>query len=64
MCTQAEKELLPLMELAPFRAFSPVKESLDEEYPDTLEGVECMKKLALEAGDWRLAHLLLSLIHI
>ena len=46
------------MELAPFRAFSPVKESLDEEYPDTLEGVECMKKLALEAGDWRLAHLL------
>ena len=58
VCTQAEKELLPLMELAPFRAFSPVKESLDEEYPDTLEGVECMKKLALEAGDWRLAHLL------
>ena len=58
VCTQAEKELRPLMELAPFRAFSPVKESLDEEYPDTLEGVECMKKLALEAGDWRLAHLL------
>ena len=58
MCTQEEKELLPLMEFAPFRAFSPIKESLEEMYTDTLEGVACMKRFALEAGDIRLKNLL------
>ena len=58
VCTQEEKELLPLMEFAPFRAFSPIKESLEEMYTDTLEGVACMKRFALEAGDIRLKNLL------
>ena len=52
-----KKELLPLMEFAPFLFFS-IKESLEEMYTDTLEGVACMKRFALEAGDIRLKNLL------
>lgn len=58
VCTEEEIELLPLMEFAPFRAWSPVNESLDEHYPDTLEGVDYMRKLALECGNKRFAKLL------
>lgn len=50
VCTEKEIELLPLMEFAPFRKWSPIKESLDKKYPDTIEGVDCMEKLALETG--------------
>lgn len=51
VCTDKEKELLPLMEFAPFRKWSPIKESLDEKYQDTIDGVRYMELLALEAGD-------------
>lgn len=47
----AELSLLPLVRFGPFRAFSPVEESLEEMYPDGEEGWTCMRSLALEAGD-------------
>lgn len=50
-CNEQEKELLPLITFAPFRYWSPVKESLESKYPDTLAGILCMQKLAREAGD-------------
>lgn len=46
-----ERSLLPLTGFGPFRAFSPVEESLDGRYPDSEEGWTCMRTLALEAGD-------------
>ena len=51
VCNEAEKELMPLMEFAPFRYFSPIHDSLDEYYADSEEGLECMEHLAKEAGD-------------
>ena len=50
-CNEAELEILPLMEFAPFRYWSPIHESLSDWYPDTYGGVELAKKLAKEAGD-------------
>lgn len=46
-----ELSLLPLVRFGPFRAFSPVEESLNERYPDGEEGWTCMRSLALAAGD-------------
>ncbi len=57
-CNQMERELIHLMEFAPFRYWSPIHESLDEYYPDTSEGLECMQKLAEEAGDLEYARTL------
>lgn len=51
ICTDAELALLPLMEFAPFRYYSPIHESLDEWYEDSLDGAECMKELAVEVND-------------
>ena len=38
------------MEFAPFRYWSPIHESLDDIYPDTMEGFETMKALCQEAN--------------
>lgn len=51
VCNEKEMELLPLMEFAPFRSWSPIKESLNDKYPATYKGIDCMEKLAIEAGD-------------
>lgn len=51
VCNEKEMELLPLMEFAPFRYWSPLRESLDDKYPFTYEGIDCMEKIAIEAGD-------------
>lgn len=51
LCNAQELELLPLMEFAPFRYWSPVHESILDEYPDTMDGIFLMDKLASEAND-------------
>ena len=50
-CNALEQELLLLMEFAPFRYWSPIHESPDDIYPDTMEGIESMKALCKEAND-------------
>ena len=39
------------MEFAPFRYWSPIHESILDEYPDTMDGIFLMDKLAAEAND-------------
>lgn len=51
VCNPQEMELMPLMEFAPFRYFSPIHDPLDGYYEDSREGLEAMKALAWEAGD-------------
>ncbi len=51
VCNAREQELLPLMEFAPFRMWYPLHTIPSEEYPDTTDGCQSMKKLALEVGD-------------
>lgn len=51
VCNPKELALLPLMEFAPFRMYSPIHESLDAYYSDTSDGWSCIYKLAAEAGD-------------
>ena len=53
-----ETSLLKLMEFAPLYYYSPIHEPLDDIYPDTLEGLQAMKNLAVEAGDRRFLLLL------
>ena len=48
---EKELELIPLMEFAPFRAWSPIGNSLEDWYTDTITGVETMKKMALLADE-------------
>lgn len=50
-CNEIEKEVMHLVEFAPFRMWSPIHESLEEKYPATYDGIDCMKELAAEAGD-------------
>ena len=47
-CTPLEKELLPLIEFAPFRYWSPLHEPLDDYYINSRDGILCMKQLAIE----------------
>ena len=56
--SRKEKELLRLMEFAPFREWSPINESLEDRYPATYEGIERMMALSKEAGDNSYARLL------
>lgn len=56
-CSSQEIELLPLMKFAPFRFWSPIRESLEERYPSSPEGAACMKRLCSEAGDRKLERL-------
>lgn len=51
VCNEKEQALMPLMEFAPFRYFTPLHESLDSYYENSEEGFLCMKALAEEAGD-------------
>lgn len=51
VCTEGELMLLRLAEFAPFRNWSPVRESLEEKYPATYEGIDCMEQFALRAED-------------
>lgn len=53
VCTEGELELLRLAEFAPFRNWSPVRESLEEKYPATYEGIDCMEQFAEMAKDHR-----------
>lgn len=50
-CNEMEKEILPLVNYAPFRYFSPINEDLNDYYPDKPEGLRLMKRLSREAGD-------------
>ena len=50
-CNPEEMEIMHLIHFAPFRAWSPVSESLEEKYPDSEEGILVMEQLAEEAGD-------------
>ena len=51
ICNDKELALLPLMEFAPFRYWSPIHESLDNRYPDTLDGIEAFHTLCKKSGD-------------
>lgn len=50
-CNPEELQLLPLIEFAPFRYWSPIHESLDEYYCNSEEGIFCMYELATKAND-------------
>lgn len=58
VCNEKEMALLPLMEFAPFRMYSPIHESLDSYYSESHEGLTCMIRLAVEANDKKFLHLL------
>lgn len=51
VCNNQELHLLPLIEFAPFRYYSPLHESLDTYYAETSDGANCMMTLAKEAND-------------
>lgn len=51
VCNEKELELMDLIGFAPFRHWSPISDSLEEKYPETAEGMGCMRRLAREAGD-------------
>lgn len=50
VCNQQELSLMPLMGFAPFRMWSPIHESLDDRYPETVEGAELMYSLSMGSG--------------
>lgn len=50
-CNEKELELINLIRFAPFREWSPIRESLEEKYPDSEKGLEVMYQLAVEADD-------------
>lgn len=58
VCNKKEQELLPLMNFPPFLMWFPLNEIPWDKYPCTKEGCECMRKLALEAGDKHFARLI------
>jgi len=58
VCNEKEQTLMPLMEFAPFRSYSPIHESLDAYYEETKDGLLCMRMLAAEAEDWAFMRLL------
>lgn len=51
-CNEEEKELLDLIEFAPFRYHAPAKQLFEELYDNTSKGVKKMLELAKEAGDF------------
>ena len=51
VCEQEELELCDLILFGPFRAYSPVKGSLDEFYPESEAGAQAMLRVAQAAGD-------------
>ena len=51
VCNADERELMQLVNFAPFRYYSPIDEDLDGRYADSLAGIDCMLALAEAAGD-------------
>lgn len=51
VCNEEEIELMKLMGFGPLRMFSPLKESIEDIYPDTEEGFQLMMQYAEDAGD-------------
>lgn len=58
VCNDTELALLPLMEFAPFRYWSPIHDSLDRHYADTWDGAACFRELCIEAEDKKLLRML------
>ncbi|MDD3747043.1 MAG: DUF3878 family protein [Anaerostipes sp.] len=58
VCNPLELDVMPLIEFAPFRRWSPMSEPLDDKYPNTYEGIDCMENFALAASDYTYARLL------
>ena len=50
-CNELEKRLLHLIEFGPFLHWSPVHSSLEEDYPESEEGLCTMEYYAKKAGD-------------
>ena len=51
VCNPAEEKLRQLIHFAPFRRWSPIEDLMEEQYPETVEGIQCMMELAAEAED-------------
>jgi len=58
VCNEKELKLLPLMEFAPFRYFSPIHDSLDEYYINSEMGHFCMECLVEETKNKRMSFLM------
>lgn len=63
-CNALEQELLPLIEFAPFRYWSPLHESLDDYYINSQEGILCMKQLATDTKDFSYARMIQLYEHL
>lgn len=50
-CNEKELEIMNLIRFGPFRYWSPIKESLEERYPDSKEGWQSMYRLVKESDD-------------
>ena len=50
MLNAQEKELVKLIDFGPFRAFSPIQESMDEYYHESIAGCTIMEKIAETCG--------------
>ena len=57
-CNEKERSLIPLLEYRPFRAFSPINESIEARYPETKEGYEMMMSFAMHSGEEKLCRLM------
>lgn len=53
-CNETELEIMKLMECAPFRYWSPIKESIHDRYQDSEEGLHYFIRLASASGCIRL----------
>lgn len=51
-CNEIEKELIPLMNFAPFRYWTPLKEDLDDRYIDQSNGIDTMIHFCKAAKDF------------
>lgn len=50
-CNELEKRLMHLIEFFPFQYWSPVHGGLEDDYPETEEGIRAMEYYAKKAGD-------------
>ena len=51
VCNDQEMEIMSLIEFAPFYYYFPIHEDPEEWYEKSEEGLECMRNLAMQAGD-------------
>lgn len=51
VCNDQETEIMSLIEFAPFYYYFPIHEDPEEWYEKSEEGLECMRNLAMQAGD-------------